>query len=444
MSQSLKAWLNYNCCQGNNWVVIYKFDEIVNHSQRQMYQVTASQEIVVDAQECHLTVADLSHIYFTHMTDTLLISLIETYDGRLYLIHNNVLITESEPTVQTVPEVVTRVDDIVGLPQIGSVESKIYHLNSVLDLKPCLSGKERKAIGLRNQVWLPSHPSNMKLKVLKHGELSFMSFINIRDSAQYLQTLDQYLVQSGETLNLQHNYSITPAILCQLKRQYPTIKQLVLYQNFQINDFQWLINFPNIKLINLFYNHQIEQQQIEQITRLLPNLEAVNIHFCTRINLRILIPILKLRNLSRLAIEDPQFWCQKGVHELFIVPQEWKGIDCPTLEKLAINSSNLTLDVIDYLIDACSNLQQIIVDEKVLDDVSKNIVNGFDKDKTIVFNSWQNPAKGFQSRKKLTFNNMLKDTYNHQLFSDSMMKKIKQIREQKGEVEQTSMPDKVV
>jgi len=455
MDLSLKAWLNYNCCQGNNWIVMYKFDEIISHVGRKYYHVlghgSGNQIVPMDIDTFTTTSKDLSHIYFTYMTDSILITLVETYCGHLYLVSNKVKITESrdeETTVEiekreTVNEVntqdVKKVDNILSLPQLESIESNIYKLGHVSHIRICLSRKERKLIGIKDSEWLGGHLKKNQKDEL--NGLSFMSFINLVDVDQYILLLDKYIDQMGDTLNLIHNFSVTSEKLNRIT-EHNNIKQLILHQNFQINDFMWLRNFPKIKLINLFYNHQIEQKHFEQIVQMLPDLETVNIHYCSRINIRILLPLLKLRNLRKLAIEDSQFWCQKSVHELFILPHEWNNIFCPSLQKMAINSCNLTLDVIDYLLTSCPNINQIIVDKDVLKSLSKNINGGLDKSETIVFNSWQNPNKGFTVQKKVFFKNLLKDTYNSQMFSDSMLKKIRENRIKKGEKEQTSMDDK--
>lgn len=442
----LRSWLNYNCSQGNNWVVMYKFDEIFNHKSRKIIICSKNgktSEYVGDLGAIHP-----SHIYFTYMSNELLISLIETTDGRLFLVHNKVNISEEPETVSSdeapktvdlseAPQsLIKKVDMITPLPMIESVESIIYIVEGgVYQIMTLLTGKERELIGIRKNTWKVE-----KLKKIQRDELSrisFMNFMSISEPGEYLNLLNKYVTQSGDTLNLTHNHSITPDMLNRVTLS-PNIKQLIVYQNYQINDFSWLSKFPNIKLINLFYDHQMEQRHFEQIAKMLPNMEVLNIHFCTRINLRILIPILGLKNLQKLAIEDPQFWIQKGVHELFILDEEWKTISCPSIQKIAINSTNLTLDVVDYLLKSCINITQFIVDDDVLKRISDNIETGFDEN-TTTFNSWQNPKNGFVAKHKISFKNLWKNGVDNQAFSESMLRKIKETREHRGEKEQTSL-----
>jgi len=395
------------------------------------------------------------------MTEEILITLIENHKGDMYLIHNALHITDvipSEPPAtstvppadQTAPSAsqtetltdqvidsylnrthdVTPVNDVAQLPVIESVDSTIFKLEQMSDLKLCLTRKERKLIGLRDiEHWK-----------LKQQQDEFTQFIHLISDDEYIKQLRRHIDHVGETLNLTHNYTLRPDLL-QKVGLCSKVTQLIIYQNFQINDFQWLANFPNIRLINIFYAHQMEQSHFQQIVDCLPDLEVCNIHYCTRINLRVLIPLLKLRHLEKLAIEDAQFWCQKGVHELFVLPTEWKSIYCPSLQKVAINSTNLTLDVIDYLLTACPNIQHLIVDDDVLKSVSENIEAGTDPDLMLSVSSWQNPQKGFMIHQKVHFKNLLRNNYSSQMFSDSMLRKIKELRAQRGEKEQTAIVD---
>src|SRR5437867_530597 len=94
----LKAWLNYNCTQGNNWVVQYRLSEMISHTNLTYAETNDTSYIVKLASECKLVASDMRHIYFTHMTNELLITLIQTYDGTLYLIHNSINPVEPEET----------------------------------------------------------------------------------------------------------------------------------------------------------------------------------------------------------------------------------------------------------------------------------------------------------------------------------------------------------
>lgn len=444
--RELKIWLNHNCSQGNNWITQYKLSEITSHGETQFYQINSSDKIIPMNNE-DFVLENLSHIYFTYMTDREIMSLIETRNGQLYFIHNTVVIEESDSEdedegnegnedeantvritsssdVEQLQKTIdlNQANNIQSLPEISSVTSKIYQLSNIRQLvkSDFLSRKQQKALGLRH--WL-----KCKLKRVEKDQLnqiSYLDFFGLEKEA-YLAKFNQFIKQSNNTLNLTHNYSIHNDWLNEIEPN-KEITQLIMQQNFQIKDFSWLKKFPNLRLLNFWYCQQIEFTQIEQICQVLPELEVLNIHYCCRVNLRIMIPILKLKHLQKLAIDDQNFWCQKSPYDLFVMPDEWKSLYCPTLEKLAINSQNLTLDVADYILNACPNLSKFLVDEGILKMINRNSIGGYEKDKIITFHSWQNPHKGLQIHKQVTFKNMCKDRYNEKPFSDAMLKRIQE------------------
>ena len=69
-----EAWLNYNCEQSNNWVIINNFNEIVSHSTRNCY---LNDKICDnnDSEFAFLNDEYPIHVYFTYMTEDTLISL---------------------------------------------------------------------------------------------------------------------------------------------------------------------------------------------------------------------------------------------------------------------------------------------------------------------------------------------------------------------------------
>lgn len=422
----LKGWLNYNCAQGNNWIVVYKFSEIVNHPNRETFRVVGHKKIIPSVM---VDVQNMTHVYFTYMTESLLITVIETNTGALYLIKNQMSV--KDVSVKDVS------GDDVQLPNIESIKSQIYMLGNIIDIRVVLSKRERKLVGIKDNEWSENVTRLKKVEMDELSQTCYLDFINIPTTEQYKSMLNRWIIESGDTVNFIYNNSVNPEMLSSLD-VYPTVKQIIIHQNFLLNDFQWLSKFPNIKLINIFYCHQLEQKHFEQIVLHAPQLEVVNIHYCTRINVRVLIPLLRLSHIYKLLIEDSEFWIQKSVHELFIKPEEWKVISCPSLQKVAINSYNLTLDVIDYLLTSCPNIDQFATDDKVMYQIGKNIFGGVENE-VVIFNSWQNPAKGMEIHRKMRFNNLLKNTYNSQLFSDSMLKKIQQIKTNKGEKEQTAI-----
>jgi hypothetical protein len=72
--------------------------------------------------------------------------------------------------------------------------------------------------------------------------------------------------------------------------------------------------------------------------------------------------------------------------------------------------------------------------------VTKNIMSG-DTEQIIFFNCWDEPNKGFNIQKQVKFVGLMKNQYDPEPFSKSMLKKIKELKEQNGEKEQTAILD---
>ena len=451
-----KLWLNHNTSQGNNWILQSNFDQIISHTGREYYHVSATGVTKKNLESCELTYKVLGHVYFTYMTDQLIISLIETTDGQCYLIYNTVDMIEEddsqtneeqndEPqssTIELTDEMINNMDmqdtnelksvnDVPDLQQLQSIKSAIYYLENIKYALKCLTTKEQKLIGIKK--WLSGKVST---KIRDQANVvNYLDFLNIENKELYLKLLNKFISAGGRLLDLTHNYSLTHELLNQVEINHD-IQELALQQNMNINDFEWLNKFPNLKLINIWNCQQIKQEQLEQICSLKPDIEVLNIHLCCRLNLRALIPILRLKKLSKLCIDDSHFYCQIGIRELFIMPEEWRSIYCPTLNKLAFNSKNLSLDVIDYILIACPAIKHFFVDEDILKMASRNTTSGYDQDRELIFHSWQDPNKGFKIYRNPTFKNMYKNNYNQQLFSESMLKKIKEKRDREIEEEE--------
>jgi hypothetical protein len=102
---------------------VYKFDEMVGHATCQLMEVNAG-IISQSTGAFNWTSKDLTHVYFTYMTETSVISLVqvsrhETGESQLILIHNTVQITETEipPTPETGE--VRQADGTIDFPHVN-------------------------------------------------------------------------------------------------------------------------------------------------------------------------------------------------------------------------------------------------------------------------------------------------------------------------------------
>jgi len=442
------TWLNNNCTQLNNWIVINSFNDIFNHSTRKFYD-SRSHITPVSDDESKLFVhdlRDLGHIYTTYMSSEMLITIIKTRGKTpsFYLIKNKTNIKEKEDD-ENVNEneneenenVIKLVKEETPLPEILSIDSNVYKLNSLGDIVNILSGAELKLLGINKKKFtqcdISTSDLNKHIKLMTYAGSESIeeyithftkSFKTIKNGVKLTSKTLVKELDEIEILDLTGNYSITSNILSQLPVQ-KQITQIVLNKNHQLENFEWLRQFPSVQLIDFRYMNNLTFEHMSYITTICKDLKVVNLHFCGRVNLRILIPILRLQQIEKICIDDENFWCQKGAYELFIKPEEWDNIDCLSLKTIAINSLNMTLDVMDYIIKACPALETFLIDTEVFNVALKNVVNGYSSE-TIVLVPWQNTQKGVQLHRKIKFKNMFKDNYNSKIFTDSFTKTIEQ------------------
>ena len=200
----------------------------------------------------------------------------------------------------------------------------------------------------------------------------------------------------------------------------------------------WLIKFPNLKILDIVNHQGFENHHFDQIYQILEHLSVINFHLCCRLTLRILIPLFKITGLQKLMIDYESFWCQKGPRELFIHPDEWKSMTVLQLDSLAINSENMTLDVIDYILGACPTLKHLIVNDIVVTEIGQQLKESFEPHK-LKITSWSDPTRGLEFKYRPKFRQMHKDAYGQTMFSKSMMNMIKKRHGENymGDVEST-------
>ena len=451
MSQE-EAWLNTYCQQVNNWIVINNFQEIVSHENTR-YFVEDSEFVGKFNFKEHRPI----HIYFTYMTECKLITLFKTSSNNMYLVNNKINIDNEEDSfsskleenesklIENDSNELTLSEDKDKLPVITSVQSTIRQIKSIKNILFYLSGNEQKYIGIEPLKW-----TRLKLKKSTGTKLdtSYLTLLNYIDNEE--EYIKQFIKMNDnkEILNLRHNYSINNNILSHLPESYTNnIKQLILNNNYQLHSLEFLSKFKNLDSVEFSYCNNITQDHIIQLCKYCPYLTNANFHYCCCLNIRLLLPLLKLPYIKNICINYDNMWCQKGPYELFILPDEWELIDCLSLEKIAINAKNMTLDIIDYIVKACPNIKEIFIDEEILTSVESNIINGYNIDEKLVFRPWQTPEKGLQVCKKIRFKNLYKEAYESIKSRNEFMEKIKKKNEIKtniNEIEKNKELDSIL
>lgn len=171
--------------------------------------------------------------------------------------------------------------------------------------------------------------------------------------------------------------------------------------------------------------YHLKDDDFNTICKVLPKLEAINIHESYQISNRVMVPILSLlKNIERVCLDNKVLICQKNAYQGVVTEKEWSCIRADSLKYLMINSDNLTQDVIDSYLKACINLKRFIMNGLVLKRLRQNVKEGLGPD-TITFQAAEDLRLGFTVKKDIRIANLLKDRY-EPAYSSSMLKIIKQ------------------
>lgn len=200
------------------------------------------------------------------------------------------------------------------------------------------------------------------------------------------------------------------------------VEVLVLPQVYKIEDFGWLKNLrcKNICLANLC----LTQDQVQQIAEVSPNVEIMRVLTCRGIDGRILLPLLRLKKIKQLIIDDPSLVLQEHLDHGVVADAEWKKLRNTSLETLSITSNGLTLDVIDHLMKSATELRNFVINNTILNKLHECHKPGFfaEQQGYITFISSLSDKRGFKVKKPVTVTNLLKNKYDPLPFSQSMVR----------------------
>lgn len=418
----------------NNWILMINYNEIINHSNRQIFVLNNNQPVEKSTDMIN-SPNSIMHVFFNYMTEHLLIALVLTVSNQYLLISNKVNIEESnnseDPTESSLSNnIESKTEDEtiklnakVSLPVVRDITSKIYIISKPEDLinRLIIPNSVQKLIGINK--W---HKNWNKLPVLPL--INFSSFWNLNSKNMDI-TINNWIINSGSELNFTNQYYLNHNHLKQIATNN-TVKTLKLNQNCQITEFDWLSKFTELKHLIIEQCQQIDNDIFNNICKYIPKIEQITLKYCCSMNIRILLFLSKLNNIERLVIDYPNFYCQISPKEVIISKNEWKSNCSYSIKSILINSTNVTLDIVDYLIKSYPNLTDLCLDENILQTVGKNMIsnsineNDIDQTNILNFHVSSDTRKGFRAARPITFKNMFKN-YITAPFSKSMIEKIK-------------------
>lgn len=417
------------CPQNNNWILYLNYHDIVNHAERQIQTFENGNLKSIDSKK----IGELGHIYFNFMTGERLTALVATRTGDVILIDNACEVEIPQNNTSNVNkksdgEEVINLNNDTSLPKIKGVKSTLTYLTSVSDLasRQLFGRSYQKTLGLFKW-WekcvdvdtISSKDKKLQLPLL----LLRNSLSSDNDNSNILEILTNN--SHSSKFDLTGVISISTETLEQLPIM-DNVKHIVLDQNCQISSFKWLSRFPKLSILELHQCQQVNNSHLTEVCQNASGLEAVILDHCCSLNIRCFLPLLNLTRLRLIKVAYPNFSCQPCEKEVYISKREWSDHNSYSLEQLEIDSTEMTLDVLDYLLKSCPNVKTVSVSEETLRNVSKNAM--FDEtnkreEDVLNFHQANDPCRGIRASRPIHFKNMYKDKFSMP-FSKSMLAKI--------------------
>jgi hypothetical protein len=229
--------------------------------------------------------------------------------------------------------------------------------------------------------------------------------------------------------------------------------KLILNTCWQLRSPTWATEAKNwtdsIRVLELINLPQLTNEMTGELLQGFPNLEDLYLHQCSKLDIKVLLNIFGNTNnatsmnplqqmnpvdnnkLRSLCLNNQSLVCQPNEYAGMITNDEWNTLRNYRLEKLFINSGNLSLDVIDYLKTSFVRLQNLIIRDDIYNNLKKNMTPGSHTAKQITICSTE--GKKFEISRDFTIRNLLRNRYQSP-FSDAMQKimKAKYEQQEKG------------
>lgn len=443
--REIKHWLVNNSTGGNNWVVLGKLPELIMHEDKSIFN-TKRQLIDKLIFEKSMSTG-LKYVYSTYFTQKMLIALIQTNDNKYMIIKNTNLketidqinndvqeqSEQQDPGVQNEEktgsdngnnDIKNDINNPVGLPEHIIIKSEITLSDSLPDIINygfCKTDRKLLNIEKTDMIKLKQDQKIMMKDILP---IDFMDCKTLEDkNLLWNKYIGEKRRDRYNNLDLSRIYNIGTETLSQTENT-DFIKEIILYQNVQLINFSWLSTFKNVSTLGFWYCYQLGNESVKEICDACPGIVNLNFHNCFQLNIRALIPIMKLKNIKRVSLDNKLMHCQTNIYQGLITNKEWDMLGNSSITDLLINSDNLTVDVIDYILKAFIGLDRFLLNSLVMKKLYPCIIEGNGPEK-IAFQSSDNPKEGFSAKKDIHLKNKLKNRFEEPM-SESMKKLVEQ------------------
>ena len=395
-------WIVNNCTSNCNWLVWSSFHEIISHTNKVCNIVLPTP-----------TDIKLKYVLFSFLKDNSLLTLVKCND--FFMLIHNVKTTEEPASAPTAPASAPSAD----APATSTKEitySRIFVSNS---LKDCISNIRKDdvhRIGIKKLKNLKfNSEQTKKLKGVIGWDL-----VDIEPSSpKYQELLTKFIKESGKTADFSGFQNLDLDILAKIPN---ASLETMIFNHSNINNFGYFMNFTGLSTLTLWNCNEITDDSLIDIHCMIPKIKNLEFHQCNHITARTLINLAKLNLLTNLIFDNSSMLCQETVFQTVIKDTEWQSIENYGVEFIAINSQNLTLDFVYHLLERFKSINFLMCCSEIHAKIYKNTTSGVEPTTVTFLNEKQ---ERFTLNKTVRFKGLIRDAYDRQLYSESMLEKIK-------------------
>ena len=249
----------------------------------------------------------------------------------------------------------------------------------------------------------------------------------------------------SRTLDLSGLLQLNQRVLVRANVRSSAVKALIVNNNATLGSLSLLNYFPALETLSLWYLDWLNDDGLAALTTLAREIRVLELHFCVEVTGKCFLHVLKLPKLTNLVCNNPSMVFQPSVHEIAITDEEWEAagssVHCGTLSTLLIDSGNLTRDFMKGLFPRVPSMTKCMLHADVLHDLQKNSRSGYEQE-TITFHNVDKPEEGFTLHRDIKLINLMRSRVSD-MFSVSMLKKIKEIDPSKAEAADALMTNRL-
>ena len=200
--------------------------------------------------------------------------------------------------------------------------------------------------------------------------------------------------------------------------------------NSNIESFDWLVKFNNLRGINITACYQMNDIMFDSFCQYVPTITSLALHNCYNMTARSLLSVSKLLNIDQLWFED-EYMQFKSDDEAIIGIKEWNNMKInQSLTKLLISSKDVNPYILSPIVERFPNLGQLVIDDDAMVQVHQHTIGSqtCNSDKYLVVQSIQQPDRAFKLNRPIIFTKMHKLTVAE--ISDTMLKVINTRKDQ--------------